>query len=264
MERNDDGRVQSREASLASRYEQIDTERADTSELSSIWRARATHRAADRPGRLRRGGHDGGERRSGGRGEMIGLEVGSHAVHVADRGRGSCRRARGSRCARCGSASGRSSARRCVGRSAAASAPPIVGPPPTGGTQVDRPMRGSLLVAQSAWPKSPKCATRSPPRSKTKIVLGPRCVPATVVVLGGDRDDLADRATRACRRSSAASARIAADRVDAVVVAVLVGDEQQVGLRRRRSAGSRSACRGRRCAVMSPNGIDERRRLGRR
>ena len=66
---------------------------------------------------------------------------------------------------------------------------------------------------------------------KTKIVFGAalRC-PADVVVLGGDRrrtSPIGDSCVPAVERSTAG---VAADRLDAVVVAVLVGDEQQVGL----------------------------------
>ena len=106
---------------------------------------------------------------------------------------------------------------------------PIVGPPPTG------------TIRRSTFPSAASCASRrarlaevaevrhahlaeQERQQRVRPALGAR----HVVVLGGDPDDLADR--RLVRpRGRPQHHGIAADGADAVVVPVLVGDEQQVG-----------------------------------
>ena len=90
------------------------------------------------------------------------------------------RPARGSRCARSGSAPGRRSSPATCSTIAIACAAPIVGPSPTGtSSRSTCPSAASCASRSAAWPRSPRCATRIPPKEKTKSVFGPRCVPAT-------------------------------------------------------------------------------------
>ena len=114
---------------------------------------------------------------------------------------------------------------------AAAWAPPIVGPPPTGtNSRSTSPIACRLLGAQRALAEVAEVSRPAGRRARsTKIVFGPRSVPAPLVVLGRDRRHLADRRLQAAR-GRADQRRIAADRLDAVVVAVLVSDQQQVRL----------------------------------
>ncbi len=137
---------------------------------------------------------------------------------------------------------------------AAACSAPIVGPPPTG------------MNSRSISPIAAACSSRSARLAEVAEVAHPQPVelehedrvrPALgarrLVVLGGDRDDLADR--RLQRAGGRAQDRgVAADRLDAVVVHVLVGHEQQIGLDAldRRVVELHPAARGH--ADMSPNG----------
>ena len=93
--------------------------------------------------------------------------------------RGWRRPARGSRTTRCGGAwepRHRGPRSRAI---AAACAPPIVGPPPTGRKRRSgRPITAACSGRSSLCPKSPKWQTRTPWRSKATIRFGPRRVPA--------------------------------------------------------------------------------------
>ena len=110
--------------------------------------------------------------------------------------------------------------------------------------QVDRADRRRLLVAQRALAEVAEVAHAQPVELEHEDRVRPARGARLLVVLGGDRRDLAERRLERARRR-AQDRRIAADRLDAVVVDVLVGDQQQLGLARPRSAGSRTASRGR-------------------
>ncbi len=81
--------------------------------------------------------------------------------------------------------------------------------------------RGLAEVAEVADPH----AVEVEDEDRVRSALGP----GRVVVLGGDGEHLADRGLEPAR-GRAQDGRGAADRLDAVVVEVLVGDEQQVGV----------------------------------
>jgi hypothetical protein len=54
-----------------------------------------------------------------------------------------------------------------------------VGPPPTGRiSRSTAPIACACSSRSALWPKSPKWQTRIPSSEKTKIVFGPRTVPA--------------------------------------------------------------------------------------
>jgi len=58
-------------------------------------------------------------------------------------------------------------------------------------------------------------------------VFGPRCIPRDRVVLGSDADDAPDR--RVVRPGRGDHHRLSPDRVDSVVVAMVVRDEDEIG-----------------------------------
>src|SRR4051812_42765529 len=78
------------------------------------------------------------------------------------------------------------------------------------------------------WRKSPKCAIRTPSRLNTKIVLGPRAVPAASSCSDAIAMTVADRRLEP-PGGRADDMRVAGDRLDRGVVAMLVGHEQDVG-----------------------------------
>ena len=90
------------------------------------------------------------------------------------------------------------------------------------------PSRAAACSGRSSrWPKSPKWTTRTPSRSKAKIVFGPRSVPAEASCSEATADHLADWRLQLAR-GGAQDGRLARDRLGAVVVDVLVGDQQEV------------------------------------
>jgi hypothetical protein len=133
------------------------------------------------------------------------------------------RRARGSRCGWSCSASGRSRPRPRrslwpVGRRSSDRRPPAR----TAGL---RCRERSAVRHAARCPRSPRCATRRPARVETNSVLAPRSVPATSSCSEAtpSTSPIGDSRRPAVERSVTV-------RLDAVVVEVLVGDEQQVGL----------------------------------
>ncbi len=95
--------------------------------------------------------------------------------------------------------------------------------------QVDRTDRSGLLVAQRALAEVAEVTDAQAVELEYEDRVRPPFGAGRLVVLGGDRDDLPDRRLQPAR-GRAQNLRVAADRLDAVVIDVLMGHQQQIRL----------------------------------